>query len=200
MLVSLELLQDSSFDIEGFVTRKLGERLGRAISAAFTTGDGNDKPNGVVTAAASGKVASATTALTFDELLDLKHAVDPAYRINGRWMLHDSVLKYIKQLSIGTTDARPLWQPSVIVGEPATIDGDPYVVNQNMASSLTASAKTVLYGDFTNYWIRRARDITLFRLNERYAEYYQVGFMAFMRVDGDLMDTTAVKVLSQATA
>lgn len=197
--VSYQLLQDSSYDIEGYLGRKLGERIGRAINAAFTTGDGSSKPNGIVTAASVGKTAASASALTFSELLDLKHSVDPAYRVNGTWMLSDSTLKEIKQLSVGNSDARPLWQPSPVVGEPDTIDGDRYIINQDMAS-ISASAKPIIYGDLRAYKIRRVRDITLVRMNERYADYLQVGFLAYVRVDGDLVDTSAVKVYQMASA
>ncbi|MEM9790856.1 MAG: phage major capsid protein [Planctomycetota bacterium] len=194
--VSLQLLQDSAFDIESWLGDKLGEFIGRITNQHFTTGTGTNQPNGIMTAGPVGHTAAATSALAADELLDLKHSVDPAYRRRGgRWMFNDTTLKALKKLTVGATDARPLWQPGIRVGEPNTIDGDPYLINQDVAS-IGASARSVGYGLMSEYYIRDVRDVTVLRLAERYAEFLQVGFLAFSRHDGELMDTAAFKVLA----
>lgn len=201
VLASIQFMQDSAFNMNEFIGKKLGQRLGRIQNTHFTTGDGSSKPKGIMAAADVGvSVASAST-LTFDELLGLKHSVDPSYRQGANWMFNDATLLVIKKLSIGTADARPLWQPSVIVGEPDRIDGDTYQINQDVAT-IAASAKTVAYGDFSSYWIRDVTGMTLLRLTERYADYLQVGFIAFSRVDGDYVDagTAPIKVLQHPTA
>lgn len=198
--VSQQLLQDSFFNVESLVGRLLGTRIGRITNTHFTVGDGSSKPKGVMAAAAVGKVAAAAAALTINEMLDLKHSVDPAYRAMAKWMFNDSTLKVLKQMTYGgTADARPLWKPGIAQGEPDTIDGDPYQINQDVAS-IGASAKSVAYGDFSHYIIRDCRDVTVLRLTERYADYLQVGFLAFSRHDGDLVNTAAVKTLAQASA
>lgn len=197
--VSVELMQDTAFDLDAYIARALGTRIGRITNTHFTVGDGSSKPRGVFTAASSGKTAASATAFTYDELLDLKHAVDPAYRANGSWMFNDTTLKAIKQLSIGTGDARPLWAPGIVVGEPDTIDGDPYTINQDAATAATTTTP-IAYGDFSYYYIRDVSAITVLRLVERYADYHQVGFLAFSRHDGDLVDGGggAVKKLTMA--
>lgn len=198
--VSLQLLQDSAINTEELVGRLLGIRIGRITNTHFTTGDGSSKPRGVMAGATVGKTAAAAAALTINELLDLKHSVDPAYRALAKWMFNDATLKVLKQMTYGgTADVRPLWKPGIAQGEPDTIDGDPYQINQAVAS-IGASAKSVAYGDFSNYVIRDARDITLMRLTERYADYLQVGFLAFSRHDGDIINTAAVKTLQHPTA
>lgn len=199
--VSIELMQDSAFDLAAHIGERLGERLGRIGNTHQTTGTGSGQPNGVVTASTLGTTAASTTAITSAEMLDLKHSVDPAYRTNGSWMFNDTTLKALKQLSVGTGDSRPLWQAGIGVGEPDTIDGDPYTINQDMASP-AASAKTALYGNFRKFIIREVMDIVILRLAERYADYGQVGFVAFARMDADLLDagTNPIKHLAQAAS
>lgn len=196
--VSLELLQDSAFDMDQLLSELFGERLGRIGNAQLTTGTGSGQPNGIVTASSAGKTAASATAITFDEIIDLFHSIDPAYRASPRcsFMFNDSTLSSIRKLKDG--DGNYLWQSADgRSGEPATILGRPYVVNQAMASIATGN-KTVLFGDMNKYVVRRVRDFTLLRLAERYADFYQVGFLAFNRIDGELLDTAAVKHLVQA--
>lgn len=196
--VSIQLLEDSAFDIGGYLSRKLGMRLGRITNQEFTTGTGSSQPEGVVTGAALGVTASAVDTFTWDELVDLQHSVDPDYReMGGRWMFADAALKVAKKLKDG--EGRPIWVPGVALGQPDTILGDPYLVNQDVADPAT-SAKSVLYGDFSNYFIRDVRGVQLMRLSERYADYLQVGFIAFSRHDGQLVDagTNPIKYLQHS--
>ncbi len=190
--VSLQLLQDTAFNMEEFVGGKLSERLGRILNEHFTTGTGNSQPNGVVTASSEGKETTSPTAFTFEDVIDLKHSVDPAYRgPNARFMFSDSTLATIKKLSVGSSDARPLWQPSFVVGEPDRIDGSLYTINQDVADSGTASNKFMLYGDFSKYIIRDVLGTQIMVLRERYADYHQIGILGFSRYDGDLIDAGA---------
>lgn len=185
--VSFQLLQDSAFNLEDFLRRKFAERLGRITNAHYTTGTGTAQPNGVVTASTLGKTGATgqTTSVTYNDLVDLKHSVDPAYRQDAEFMFNDSTLKAIKKLK--DVDNRPLWAPGIAVREPDTIDGDRYVINQDVAV-MAANAKSILYGDFSTYWIRDVQDMTVLRLVERYADFLQVGFLAFQRTDGELID------------
>lgn len=184
--VSYALLQDAAFDVEGWLNQRLGERLGRITNTKFTTGSGAATPEGVVTGSTyCGTTTASATAITWAELVDLELSVDRAYRQNARYMFNDTTLKGLKQLVDGVS--RPIWVPGTALREPDTINGYPYVINSDMASPI-ASAKAVLFGDFQYYWIRDVQDITLIRLTERYADYLQVGFMAFSRHDGQLID------------
>jgi HK97 family phage major capsid protein len=200
--ISMQLIQDSAYDIVGHITKLLGENDARGINYYTTVGNGTNQHNGVVTAATTGKTAASATAFTRNELVDLLHSVDPEYRKNGRWMFHDNVLKAIKKLTIGTTDARPLWQPGIVAGEPATIEGYPYTINQDMSSTITASDITVLFGDFKNYHIRLVNGFNLFRFNEKYMNSLQVALMGWSRSDGELINagTNPIKSLVQASS
>lgn len=187
--VPFELLQDSAIDLEGHIRGRLVERLGRVTNRLFTTGTGTAQPGGIVTGSQAGKVGTTgqTTIVTTDDLLDLKHSVDPAYRNNARFMFHDQTLKALKKLTDPSTK-KPLWLPGFDVREPDTIDGDPYTINQQMPQ-MAANAKSILYGDFSKFLIRDVMQILLFRMTDsKYTEKGQVGFLAWMRSGGDLMD------------
>ena len=204
VLASVEFLQDTAIDAGAYMGRALGERIARLQNDHFTTGDGSGKPNGIVTAAGNSSVTfSGTATISYDNIVDLIHSVDPAYRNNGRFMFHDGALKMLKKVKVlqysGDTAGVPLWQPSLVAGQPDLIHGYPYIVNQSMTTPAT-SVKSILFGDFSKYIIRDVRDITLLRLDERFAELHQVAFLAFARSDGDLLDagTDPVKYGTQA--
>jgi HK97 family phage major capsid protein len=186
VLVSVELMQDNSVNLAALLGRLLGERIGRITNTHFTTGTGTGNPNGVVTAATFTQATTGnTTAITLNNLLALYHSLDPGYRDNAKFMMNDNSLMKIKQMI--DSQGRPLWLPGLVDRAPDTILGSPYVINQDMAT-MTISAKSILFGDFSKYWIRDVRDVTLVRLDERFAEFLQVGFLAFSRTDGDLLD------------
>lgn len=196
ILVSLQLLQDTGIDLEAFLARKVGQRLGRIYNTHLTTGTGSSQPQGFVTAATTGKTTASSSAITFDEVIDLLHSVDVAYRTGGRFMLHDLILAYLRKLK--DSQNRYLWEPSPQVGVPSTIEGYPYTINNDMASTLVTTAKTMAFGNFQDgYVTRRVGGGQLMRLSERYADYLQVGFFGFGRLDGLLQDTSAIKLLVQ---
>lgn len=184
--VSRQLLQDSAVDVVSLIGAAFGERLGRIQNTHFTTGDGASKPYGLAATAASG-VAGATgqtASIIYNDFVDLFHSVGSAYRAQAQWMFADSSLKIIRKLKDG--EGRPLWQPGLAVGEPSTILGKGYVINDDVAA-MAASAKSVFFGDFSRYWIRDVQDMIVLRLDERYADNLQVGFLAFSRCDGNMI-------------
>jgi HK97 family phage major capsid protein len=205
VLVSNQLLDDSNFDIGTFLMNALGVRIGRAVNTDLTVGTGASQPTGAVTASmlgftAGGSTSSGSTAtIAYADLVELEHSVDPAYRKNARFMLSDTTLKVIKKLT--DTLGRPLWLPSISVDAPATILGYPYIINQDMAAP-APSAKTMLFGDFSKYYVRRVAAVRVLRLIERYADYNQTGFVAFQRWDGNLIDagTHPVRYLQQSAS
>jgi len=188
VLVPVELMEDSAFDLAAELGRLLGIRIGRITANHFTTGTGAAQPTGVVTAATQGPQGLSTSAILSDDLYNLKHTVDPAYRTGPGvgFMLHDKVLLVVKKLKDGL--GRPLWQASLAGKIPDTIDGDPVYINQSMVNAVASTNKTVLYGDLSKYKIRDVSEFRLRRLIERYADADQVGFIAFSRHDGNLLD------------
>ncbi|ADK81609.1 phage major capsid protein [Sediminispirochaeta smaragdinae] len=197
--VSYQLLQDSGVDIEAYLRAKIAERIGRATSAYFTTGTGSEQPQGIVTGSVLGKTAAAAGALSYDEVIDLIHSIDPSYRLNAELMFNDGTLKAFKKLK--DSQGRPLWLPGVALREPDTINGYKYIINQNMAG-MEAGEKAVLFGDMSAFKIRDVTGGIILRLTERYAEYAQVGFIAFFRHGSLLVDagTHPIKHLAMAAA
>lgn len=197
-----ELLEDSAFNLVEVLGSMLGERIGRVMNDYWTTGTGDSQPQGIVTGAASGKTAASATSIDADEILDLLHSVDPAYRkqAGAGWMMHDNVVLALRKLK--DSDGRYLWQDSLQVGEPSRLLGYPATINQSMSSTITASDKVILFGSLKHYKIRMVRQMRLRRLVERYAEYDQEGFVGFMRGDGRLLDagTHPVKYLEMAAS
>lgn len=195
VLVPIQLLQDSAFNIEAFLARILGERIGRGFNAHGTTGTGTNQPQGVVTAAALGKTGAngQTTSIIYDDLADLVFALDPAYRLNAKFMMNDSTLAAISKIK--GTDGQPLWTFGVMDMDQITIMGRryPIVINQSMAV-MAASAKSVLFGDFGHYKIRKVKDVVVMKLVERYADSLQVGFIGFCRMDGRMVDASGACV------
>jgi HK97 family phage major capsid protein len=191
--VSEELLQDAAYDIQGEIAAAFAPRFGRIMNQECTLGDGTGDPNGIVTATSAGKTTASATAITLLEVLDLKHSIDPAYRNSPTFgfMFNDAVLLYLKKL-VDTT-GRPLWTPSFRDGQPDTIDSTRYWINQGMDSTINTASKIMLCGDFSKYIIRIARDMSVTRLNELYAENGLVGFRGVMRFDGELINAGAVK-------
>jgi len=210
--VSIELLQDSAFDLEAFLTKKFATRLGRITNTDFTVGGGVSvsAPNGIVTAAtSSGQTVigndnavspDPTQQVGYQDLVNLEHSIDPLYRKGAKYMFHDQTLRYLKTLK--DNYGRPLWMPGFSgLGDkqPDTILGYGYSINNDMAQ-LAANAKTVVFGPLDKYVIRRVREMSVLRLVERFADYGQVAFLAFMRADGQLLDagTHPVMYLQQS--
>lgn len=212
--VPFELLQDSVVNIDAFVASRLAERLGRICNTGFTVGTGTTQPDGVVPKATSGKVGTTgqTATIIYDDVVDLVHSIDPAYRSSAcAFMGSDGIVKVLRKLKDGSS--RPIWTPNDLFGISKgvnasgdggysspntavpfdTLLGYPLYVNNDMASP-AANAKSLVFGDFSKYVIRDAMDIQLFRFTDSaYTKLGQVGFLAWMRTGGNLLDTAAVK-------
>lgn len=191
--VSIELLQDSEADIEGLIYDLISTRLGRVQNTYFTTGTGTSQPLGLLTAAASGGsktgATGQTTSVIYDDLVDVEHSVDPAYRGRGTcsWMFHDTTLKVLKKLK--DTMNRPLWRPAVTGGDAADILGYRYEINQDMPV-MAANAKSIVFGDMSRFVVRDVMAMTLYRFDDSaYMSKGQIGFLAFMRADSRWIDS-----------
>jgi len=195
---SLELNQDSVFNIESLMGTLLGERLGRIANAQLTTGTGSSAPNGIVTASALGNTAAAVAAITGDEIINLLHSVDPAYRQSpkARFMFNDSTLAAIRKLKDG--QGNYLWTMGNIQnGQPGSLLGYNYSINQAVAS-LGAAAKVALFGDFGKYYVRKVGAPIIGVMRERF--WPDLGIAGLIRFDGELGDAAAVKHLVTAAA
>ncbi|HWM82952.1 MAG TPA: phage major capsid protein [Pseudolabrys sp.] len=193
---SWELAQDSIFNFETLLGDLLGQRLGRRANAELTTGDGTGDPSGIVTGSSLGKTATATAAITYDEVIDLVHSVDPAYRQSPkvRFMFNDSILGALRKLK--DAENRYIWTAGDVQnGVPGSILGYRYSINQAM-DSLAAAKKVMLFGDFGKYFVRKVGGVVMFVARERFAP--DIGLLGLIRLDGKLGDNAAVKHLITA--
>ena len=198
--VSEELLNDSVFDLQSYISREFARRIGAKEEEAFFTGDGKGKPLGVLAAtggAETGVTAASATAVTADELMDLYYSLKSPYRKKSMWVLNDSTIKAIRKLK--DNNGQYLWQPSLAAGTPDMILGRPIKTSAYMPV-MAAGAKTIAFGDFSYYWIADRQGRSFKRLNELFAASGQVGFLASQRVDGKMILAEAVKVLEQKGA
>lgn len=203
ILVSYELLEDSAFDLDTFLGGQLGIRLGRIQGRRFTTGTGSGQPMGVVTASTLGVTTAGAAAFTAPELTRLAFSVDLAYRNGPKvgYMMHDSVVAYALLLVDG--QQRPLLRESYRDGiSILACNGFPVWTNQFMEPTVAAvpvtAKKHVLFGDFSKHKVRDVGAVRLRKLEERYAERDQVGFIGFQRADSRCVNTNAIKHLLQA--
>lgn len=192
--VPWELIQDSMFDIEAYIQDILAMRMGRIRGAHTTTGTGTAQPRGIVTGSGAGKTGTTgqTTSVIYDDLVDLEHSVDPAYRglPSVGFMMHDTSLARVRKIK--DTQGRPIFVPGYEQGNPG---GAPdrllnrrIVINQDMPV-MAANAKSILFGAFAKYWHREVMDFTLFRFTDSaFTLNGQVGFCAFQRCGGNLVD------------
>jgi len=198
--VSMQLLQDNAFDLNAFLAESMGERIARATNAAFTTGTGSSQPQGIITGATLGNTAASATAITAGDILDLIHSIDPSYRNKPTFglMANDSVISAIRSLGLGSANDFPIFIPSMTAGEPDKLFGFNLYYNNDMASAITTGQKTLLAADFSKFVVRSAGGVQFVRLNERYMDELEVGYVCYSRKDSKVLDTRAVKYLAQA--
>lgn len=193
--VSEELLNDSVFNLEQYIAKEFGRRIGAKEEEAFFVGDGSGKPTGIFNAtggAGVGVTAASATAITIDEIMDLFYSLKSPYRKNAVFVTNDATVKSIRKLKDG--NGQYLWQPSVTAGQPDTILNRP-LKTSTYVPAIASAAKTIAFGDFSYYWVADRQGRAFQRLNELYAATGQVGFKATQRVDGKLILAEAVKAL-----
>ena len=193
--VSEELLADSVFDLEGYMSEQFGRRIGDKEEEAFLTGNGSGKPTGILHSAGGadiGLTSAATTAITADELIDLVYSLRGPYRKRAVFVMNDSTIKLIRKLKDG--EGQYLWKPGILENAPDTILGHRILTSQFMPAA-TAANKPIAFGDFSYYWVADRQGRTFKRLNELFAVNGQVGFLSSQRMDGKLILSEAIKVL-----
>lgn len=198
VLVPYSLLQDSLFDVGGLLGDMLGERLGRGSNRKFTKGVGGTEPWGIVNKAVKGRDSAGSGAISYPDLVALEHSVDPAYREGAGYMMHDSTVLAVRLLV--DSQNRPLWTSGVDTNSLDHVNSRPLTINQHMDAGTTSGNKSVLFGRLSNYYIRSAGVARLYRLQERYRDNDQDGFIMLRREDGNLLNsgTAPVKYLLQS--
>lgn len=193
--VSDELLNDSAFNLEAYISKEFGRRIGTKEEEAFFVGNGTGKPTGIfnTTGGASEGTKTATAAITFDDVMDLFYSVKSPYRKKAVWVLNDTTVKALRKLK--DNNGNYIWQPSVQAGQPDMILNRPYHTS-SYVPEIAAGKKVMAFGDFSYYWIADRQGRSFKRLNELYAANGQVGFLASQRVDGKLILAEAVKTMA----
>lgn len=197
--ISVELLQDSCFDLEAYIVQEFARAFGAAEEEAFCIGTGTGQPTGIFNATNGGHVgvtAGSATAITLDNLLDLIYALKAPYRKNAKFFMKDTTVSAIRKLK--DNNGAYLWQPSVQAGQPDKLLGydlytSPYVPEP------AAGALPVAFGDFYNYWIADRSGRTVQKLIELYAGNGQVGFIATERVDGKVILPEGIQLLKMGS-
>ena len=207
--VPIELLQDSQIDIQAMVFKRLADRIGRISNVGYTTGGGSVDPGGLITAASVGKVGATGQTLTmiYDDLVDMIDSLDAAYLAHSHmatdmpgaapgWMISQTLRRVLRKIK--DSNGRPIWMTNFdegISGKPGDgLLGYPVYLNNDLAVP-AANAKSLVFGNLQRYLIRDAMDVTMFRFDDSaYMKLGQIGFLAWARTGGNLLDVNSVKV------
>lgn len=193
--VSDELLNDSAFNLEAYISKEFGRRIGAKEEEAFLAGDGTGKPTGIfhTSGGAADGTTTSTANISFEDVMDLFYSVKSPYRKKAVWVLNDTTVKALRKLK--DNNGNYIWQPSVQTGQPDMILNRPYQTS-SYVPEVEAGKKVMAFGDFSYYWIADRQGRSFKRLNELFAATGQVGFLASQRVDGRLVLPEAVKTLA----
>lgn len=200
VLISEQDLEDSAFDMQAEIASEAAEQFAVAEGKAFVSGTGLKQPEGFLTNAAVEHVPSGSAStVTADALINLVYAVKEAYARNGTFALNRKSVGVIRQLKDAVSGAY-LWQPGLMAGAPSSILGQPYIEAADMPD-ISGGAFPVAFGDFRRaYAIVDRVSIMVKRLNEKYAEQGQVGFLLRKRVGGQVLVPEAILKLEIASS
>lgn len=196
--VSSEMVEDSAFDIVGFVTRNIAYATGRVIDTDLVVGSGTNEPNGMMTATTqTANTGGSLINPSYASLIDLQHAVVDSYRNNNAaWLMRDATMAVIRKIrdGAGGTEGSPIWQPSITMGitagAPDILLGFPVYTDPNVAS-IASNAAVIAFGDWNAYYVRTAGNFVFERSDDYAFNTDLVTFRGKWRVDGDLIDTNA---------
>jgi HK97 family phage major capsid protein len=207
--VSVQLEEDSAFDISGLLSDAFGERIGRTLDTALWTGDGSTIPVvGLLTAlqTAGGRSVLAVGAnandgastdlnsIGTDDFSALIDKLDRAYqKTTNKFLFAQSTQNALRKLK--DKYGRPIWETTLAQGEPDTIFGYGFQID-NAVASIGAGNVSAAFGDFSKYAVRKVRGITVVRFNELYMANYQRAYQAFIRVDAKLLQSAAFSYLT----
>lgn len=208
---SQRLLDDAAFDVEGWLAGRIADKFARAEAAAFVSGDGIDKPRGLLT---HGKVANASwswgnlgyiatgtagdfsAAAPADAIVDLVYALDASYRANATFVMNSKTAGAVRKMK--DADGRFLWSDGLAAGEPARLMGYPVLIAEDMPD-IGANAYAIAFGDFAaGYTVAERPDLRVLR--DPFSAKPHVLFYASKRVGGDVSDFAAVKLLKFAAS
>lgn len=193
--VSRELLEDTGVDLEGYLAMQAGRALGNAFGAHAITGTGTSQPRGVLTDATLGVTGQSGVggAFTGDNMIDLFYSVIAPYRASSscKWIMRDASVGAARKLK--DQNGQYIWQPSLQAGAPDLLLGKPVLTDPNVPGVGTTN-KAVLFGDFSQFFVRFAGGVRFERSDDYAFNTDLVTFRALLRADCSLVDLTgAVK-------
>ncbi|WP_417273877.1 phage major capsid protein [Celeribacter halophilus] len=208
---SQRLLDDSAFDIEGWLAARIADKFASAEASAFINGDGVDKPTGILNHTqvdndswswgSLGYVATGTdggfdAANPADAIVELVYALGAQYRANGTFVMNSKTAGQVRKLK--DADGRFLWSDSLAAGEPARLMGYPVLIAEDMPD-IASDAAAIAFGDFAaGYTVAERPDLRILR--DPFSAKPHVLFYATKRVGGDVSDFAAIKLLKFGTA
>jgi HK97 family phage major capsid protein len=204
---SQRLLDDSAFDIEGWLAGRIADKFARAEASAFINGNGIDKPKGFLAHATVdndvwawgnlGYVPSGADGdVTGDAIVDLVYALGAEYRANGTFVMNSKTAGLVRKLK--DNDGRFLWADGLAAGQPAVLMGYPVLIAEDMPDAASDSM-SIAFGDFSaGYTVAERPDLRVLR--DPFSAKPHVLFYATKRVGGDVSDFAAIKLLKFATA
>ena len=193
--VTEELLYDNAFGLENYLIDQFAKALANAEEDAFLNGNGEGKPLGIFAVNGGGEVAVTTassTAITYDEIVNLVYALKRPYRKNAKFILNDQTIATLRKLKDG--NGQYIWQPALQAGEPDRLLGYE-VLTSAYVPTIEAGAPVIAFGDFSYYNIGDRGVRSFAELKELFAGNGMIGFVAKERVDGKLVLPEAVKIL-----
>ena len=198
--VSKQLIDDAGFNLDSFLVEALGERIARKTNADFSTGDGSSKPKGIVEESTLGATCATGGSLVAQDVLNLIHSVDPSYRNKASFglMCHGNIMALLQKLGVGSSNDFPIFIPGMAAGEPDKLFGYNVYYNNDMASAVSGTNKFLIAADFDKYVVRRAGGVNMIRLNERYMDEMEIGYLVSARRDAHAVDTRAIKHLKNS--
>ena len=208
---SQRLLDDSAFDVEGWLAERIADRFARAEAQAFVTGDGVDKPKGFLTHATvdndlwawgslgyvpTGAAGDFAATNASDAIIDLVYALNAEYRANATFAMNSKTAGAVRKMK--DADGRFLWSDGLAAGEPARLMGYPVLLAEDMPD-IGANAHSIAFGDFrSGYTIAERPDMRVLR--DPFSAKPHVLFYASKRVGGDVSDFAAIKLLKFAVS
>lgn len=190
--VSDELLEDSTFDLEGFIIDHFAQRIGDAKEEAFLHGDGIAKPLGLIYQLDREVITENVGKISTDDLLELKHAIPPRYRKDAVFLMHDSTLRELFKLRTG--EGQYIWYENLKKNIPLCIFSHRVIISPSMPT-IDSGKPPILFGDFKHFVIGDRKHRRIKRLTEVHAQHGQVAYLMSQRVDAKLLDRNAIAAL-----
>ena len=195
--VSLQDLEDSAFDLDAWIKAKFGLRYYRGLEYMITNGNTSNVAS-VVAGATLGATTAANTGPVYDDFRAAFGALEPAYLPNGRWVMNNASRVWV--MGLKDTLGRPIFIPNPNTGTLDYILGLPITLNQALPTATTAGATGVMLGDFEEgYILRTDGPLSIRRLEERYIDTLEIGFLAYARVGGYNVDAGTHPILKLTT-